>query len=108
MAILPEATRLWSFCFWLFCSSQDPIAIARKGADPTWMKGVDWRHPRLMDSEWGGWVAKLIYLPLHARFQLKRVSRPPLHLKPLVHLLFHLHLELGLLRFPLHQQRRAQ
>ena len=58
MAILPEATRLWSFCFWLFCSSQDPIAIARKGADPTWMKGVDWRHPRLMDSEWGGWVRR--------------------------------------------------
>ena len=56
MAILPEASRLWSFCFWLFCSSQDPIAIARKGADPTWMKGVDWRHPRLMDSEWGGWA----------------------------------------------------
>ena len=58
MAILPEASRLWSFCFWLFCSSQDPIAIARKGADPTWMKGVDWRHPRLMDSEWGGWAYK--------------------------------------------------
>ena len=31
-----------------------PEAMARKDADPTWMKGVDWRHPRLMDSEWGG------------------------------------------------------
>ena len=56
MAILPEASRLWSFCFWLFCSSQDPIAIARKGVDPTWMKGVDWRHPRWMDSECRGWA----------------------------------------------------
>ena len=68
MAILPEATRLWPFCFWLFCSSQDPIAIARKDADPTWMKGVDWRHPRWMDSECRGWA-------LHTHTPTNRTTR---------------------------------
>ena len=52
MAIFPEATRLWSFCFWLFCSSQDPKRLHESDADPTWMKGVDWRHGDTQD----GWI----------------------------------------------------